>query len=97
MFNTASPVRVGKNCAIGMHVLFITGTHELGGRQRRAGAHRSSRVEVGDGVWIGARSMVLPGVSIGDGVVIAAGSVVVDDCDSDFLYGGVPAKKIRAL
>lgn len=97
MFNTASAVIVGENCAIGMDVLFITGTHDLGEHQRRAGDHRSEEIRIGNGVWIGARTTILPGVSVGDGAVIAAGSVVVADCDADFLYGGVPASRIRAL
>ena len=50
---------------------------------------------VGDGCWIGANSLIMPGVTIGNGVVIAAGSVVTKDCESDCLYGGVPAKKIK--
>lgn len=97
MFNTSSAITIGENCAIGMQVLFITGTHDLGGHHRRAGEHRSEEIEIGNGVWIGARTTVLPGVSVGDGAVVAAGSVVVADCDPDSLYGGVPAKKIRDL
>lgn len=38
-----------------------------------------------------------PNVTIGDGVVIGTGSVVTKDCDSNCLYAGVPARKIKSL
>lgn len=50
---------------------------------------------IGDGVWIGMRAMIMPGVKIGEGAVIAAGSVVVDDVPPYGIVGGVPAKEIR--
>lgn len=54
-----------------------------------------SNVTVGNDVWIGARVLVLDGVSIGDGAIIAAGSVVVKDVKAYEIVGGVPAKHIR--
>ncbi len=54
-----------------------------------------SGVCVGSDVWIGARSVLLPGTRIGNGAVIAAGSVVRDEVPSGAIYGGVPAKLIR--
>lgn len=54
-------------------------------------------VKICDEVWIGPKSVILKGVHIGEGSVIAAGSVVVSDVESNSLYGGVPAKKIRSL
>jgi len=47
---------------------------------------------IGDGAWIGARVIILPGVTVGAGAVIAAGSVVTSDCAPDSLYAGVPAQ-----
>ncbi len=55
------------------------------------------KTKVGNNVFIGANSSIMPGVTIGDNVVIAAGSVVARDCDSDSVYGGVPARKIKTL
>lgn len=54
-----------------------------------------SNVLVGNDVWIGARAMVLDGVTIGNGAIIAAGSVVVKDVKPYEIVGGVPAKHIR--
>lgn len=50
---------------------------------------------IGDGVWIGMRAMIMPGVKIGEGAVIAAGAVVTDDVEPYAVVAGVPAKKIR--
>ena len=51
-------------------------------------------VIIGSDVWLGAYSIVLPGVKIGDGAVIAAGSVVTKEVEPFTVVGGVPAKKI---
>lgn len=96
-FNTSSPITIGARCDIGTDVSFVTDSHEIRDHQRRAGANTSQPIFVGDGVWIGARAVILPGVKIGDGAVIAAGAVVTKDCTSDGLYGGVPARRLRVL
>jgi len=53
------------------------------------------QVIIGKYVWIGARAMILAGVSIGDGAVIAAGSVVTKDVPCGAVVGGNPAKVIK--
>ncbi|MGN0707580.1 MAG: CatB-related O-acetyltransferase [Faecalibacterium sp.] len=50
---------------------------------------------IGNDVWIGARVIVLAGVTIGDGAVIGAGSVVTKDVGSYEIWAGNPARKIR--
>jgi len=96
-FDTSARVTIGRSCDIGMQVMFCTGTHEFGASGRRAGHSVVGPIVVEDGVWIGARATILPGVTIGKGCVIAAGAVVSSDCESDGLYGGVPAKRIKDL
>jgi maltose O-acetyltransferase len=54
-------------------------------------------VTIADGCWIGARALILGGVTIGPGSVIAAGSVVVSDVPENVLAAGVPARARRAL
>lgn len=48
-----------------------------------------------DGVWIGMRAMIMPGVHIGEGAVIAANSVVIKDVMPYSIVGGHPAKMIK--
>ena len=52
-------------------------------------------VNIGEYVWVGARTIILPGVSIGRGVVIGAGSVVSSDIPDYAVVGGNPAKIIK--
>ena len=52
-------------------------------------------VNIGEYVWVGARNIILPGVSIGRGVVIGAGSVVSSDIPDYAVVGGNPAKIIK--
>jgi acetyltransferase-like isoleucine patch superfamily enzyme len=54
-------------------------------------------IKIGEGVWIGARATILPGVTIGAGSVVAAGSLVTKDMPANVLIAGVPAKVIREL
>lgn len=50
---------------------------------------------IGDGVWIGMRTMIMPGIQIGEGAVIAAGSIVTKDIAPYSIVGGNPAKEIK--
>lgn len=52
---------------------------------------------IGRGVWLGARVMVLKGVTIGDNTVVAANSVVTNDLPANILAGGSPARIIRPI
>lgn len=97
VFDALAPIAIGRRCDVAIGVTFITSTHELAGKHRRAGILTSRGIEVGHGCWLGANSTILPGVTIGDGVVVAAGSVVVHDCAPHGLYAGVPARRIRDL
>lgn len=90
-------VTIGKNVGIGHQVMICTSTHEMGPAERRAGAAYAKPVTIGDGVWIGARATILPGVTIGEGAIVAAGAVVAKDVASNTMVGGVPAKLIKTL
>lgn len=51
-------------------------------------------ISVGNNVFIGLNTIILPGVSIGNNVVIAAGAIVTRDLADNAVYGGNPAKQI---
>jgi acetyltransferase-like isoleucine patch superfamily enzyme len=55
------------------------------------------RIRVGNNVFIGYGSIILPNVDIGDNCIIAAGSVVTGNVSSDSVVGGVPAKFIKSI
>ena len=52
-------------------------------------------VKIGDDVWIGARAIILPGVTVGKGSIIGAGAVVTKDVPEYAVVGGNPAKVIK--
>lgn len=60
--------------------------------------HILQPVEIGDGVWLGAGSKVMPGVKIAPRIIVGAGAVVTKDLGKEgWLYAGVPAKPIKPL
>lgn len=92
-------ISIGQKVAVGPRAMILTSTHEIGPASWRAGQGVSvyRPVSVGDGTWIGAGAILLPGVSVGRGCVIAAGAVVVADCPDSTLWGGIPARQLRTL
>ena len=90
-------VEIGSNCDIGPSVEFITGSHEISFKTRRAGKGMASSIKIGDGTWVGARSTIIGGVNVGAGCVIAAGSVVVCDIPENTLVAGIPARIKKTL
>ena len=52
-------------------------------------------IKIGNDVWVGARAIILDGVSIGDGAIVGAGAVVTKNVPPYAVVGGVPAKVIR--
>ena len=55
------------------------------------------KIKVGNNVYIGSNSLILPGVVIGDNVVIGAGSVVTKSLKSGGVYAGNPARYIKSI
>lgn len=57
-----------------------------------SGKYRVEKTKLGDNVFLGANSIVMPGVTIGDNVIVGAGSVVTRNLESNAVYAGNPAK-----
>ena len=54
-------------------------------------------IDIGEDVWLGRNSIVLPGVTIGRGTLVAAGSIVTKSLPECVIAAGVPAKTIRDI
>lgn len=90
-------VKIGKWVRFAPNVAVITMNHNFESKDipiKQQGLIKEP-VIIGDDVWIGMNSVVLPGVTIGKGAVIAAGSIVTKDVDEYAIVGGVPAKLIK--
>lgn len=61
------------------------------------GLYPSKPVVLKKGCWVGARAILLPGVTVGENAVVGAGSVVTRDVPPRTLVGGSPARVLRAL
>jgi maltose O-acetyltransferase len=97
LFDLGAEIRIGNKVAIGHGVLVLTRSHEIGTSRQRAFTLITKPVNIGSGVWLGARSTILPGVTIGAGSIVAAGSVVHHDVAPNTLVAGVPARAIKQL
>lgn len=87
---------IGNNCLIGPDVVLINTNHGTNKNKLiRLQKNISADIIIGNDVWIGAKSVILPGVTIGDGAVVAAGSIVNKDVAPYTIVGGVPVKLLK--
>jgi len=91
-------ITLGDNVYITHDVEFVT--HDGGTllfRDKVPDLEITKPITVGNNVYIGIRSIIMPGVHIGNNVIIAAGSVVTKDIPDNGVYGGIPAKFIKPI
>ena len=92
-------VRLGDYVMIGPDVVFIYQFHKSDSLQIPMVLQGSLHFDpcvVEDDVWIGTRSIIMPGVRISKGAIIGAGSVVTKDVASYAVVAGSPARLIRS-
>jgi len=103
------PVTVGNYCSVGPEVMILCKTDHrtdrpatypvrslLTGSDTNMDAITRGPINIGHDVWIGARAVILSGVTIGNGAVIGAGAVVSRDIEPYSINVGVPTKKVRS-
>ncbi|HEY4324216.1 MAG TPA: acyltransferase [Mucilaginibacter sp.] len=91
-------ITLGNNVHITRDVIFIC--HDGGTllfRDSIPDLEITAPINVGSNVYIGVRSIILPGVKIGNNCIIAAGSVVSKEVKDNTVVGGVPAKFIKSI
>lgn len=108
LFKVTDRVTIGKYCSFANGVLIIaSGEHNYSAISNfpfyahylnhgsDIDTFSKGHITIGNDVWVGAKALILSGVSIGDGAVVAAGAVVTKDIPPYAIVGGVPAKIIK--
>ena len=80
-----------------LNVSIYTAGHPIHPDSRNSGYEYGIPVTIGNNVWIGGNSVILPGVTIGNNVVIGAGSVVTKDIPNNRIAAGNPCRIIREI
>lgn len=94
-FEGHGPISIGRDCFVGPEVMILTSIHEIAADGQVAREPSYREVRVGDRCWLGARALIMPGVTVADETIIAAGAVVTKDCEPGAVYAGVPARRVR--
>ena len=100
VFLDCNCISIGNNCGIGPGVHIYTVSHPVNAKERLAENSSfwksyTAPVTIGDNVWIGGSSVILPGITIGDNTTIGAGSVVTKSIPENCVAVGNPCKIIR--
>lgn len=90
-------VRIGNNVQIAPNVAIYTAGHPIHPDSRNSGYEYGIDIEIGDNVWIGGNTCIMPGVKIDKNVVIGGGSVVTKDIPDNMIAVGNPCKVIREI
>jgi virginiamycin A acetyltransferase len=102
-----NPVSIGKYCSLAPDVILWEPLHDMNrlssyyvfatlfGESWDRDVISKGPIKIGNDVWIGARAIVVSGVSIGDGAVIGAGSVVTSDVPPYAIVVGMPGRVLK--
>ncbi|NNF98289.1 MAG: acyltransferase [Desulfobacteraceae bacterium] len=85
-------IKIGHNLRMGPGVGLISSNHNLNNYDTHT---HDAPIRIGNNVWIGMNSVILPGVIIGNNVMIGANSVVTDEVGSNLIVAGNPLRIIR--
>jgi maltose O-acetyltransferase len=97
LLDLGAHIDIGDNVAFGHQVIVLTTTHEVGQSNRRASTLLKKPVKISSGAWLGARCIILPGITVGEGAIVAAGAVVTRDVPPNTMVAGMPARVIKSL
>lgn len=87
-------IEIGNNVTFAPEVYLLA--HDAS-TDRMVGYTRIGKVKIKDNVFIGARAIIMPGITVGENAIVAAGSVVVKDVEPNTIVGGNPAKFIMSI
>lgn len=89
----AGGITIDEGCEIGPQVTIVTTNHDFDDHV----VLKCKSVHLCKDVWIGARALILPGVTVGENSIIAGGAVVTKDVPPNTVVGGNPARVLKEL
>ncbi len=90
-------VKIGDNVKFGPNVQVYAATHPINPEERMSGKEMAYPITIGNNVWIGGSSIILPGVTIGNNSVIGAGSIVTKNIPENVVAVGNPCRVLRPI
>ena len=90
-------IYVGDKVMFGPNVTIATANHPIDAELRGRGLQYNKDVVIGENTWIGANTVIVPGVTIGKNCVIGAGSIVTKDIPDDVVAVGNPCRVLRKV
>ena len=86
-------IEIEDDVMIGPGASLLTANHDLYDHQ----VLLCGKVTIKKNAWIGAKAMILPGVTVGENAIVAGGSVVTKDVEPNTVVGGNPARVLKYL
>lgn len=85
-------VKIGNNVCISQGALLLTGNHDY---TLSTFNYRNGPITIEDGAWIGAKTVVCPGIKVKSHAILTVGSIATKNLEAYGIYQGNPAQKIR--
>jgi putative colanic acid biosynthesis acetyltransferase WcaF len=85
-------VTIGANSCLSQGAMLLTGNHNF---KKSTFDLIASEIELEEGVWIGAKAIVCPGILCKSHSILTVASVATSNMESDGIYQGNPAKKVK--
>ena len=97
--DAAGGIEIGDNVSIAHNCSLVSFEHTWEKLETpiKYNPTKLNSIKIGNDVWLGCGIRVLAGTVIEDRVIVAAGAVVKGTLESGYLYGGIPAKKLKKL
>ncbi|MCA9251503.1 MAG: acyltransferase [Phycisphaerales bacterium] len=88
-------IKLGNGVMLGPNTVLSSTNHTRIDGSYRFGQGVTDPIEIQDGAWTGALSVITAGTTIGCGAAVAAGSVVTKNVPAHSIVGGVPARVLK--
>jgi len=86
-----APIEIGADATVAQEAYLCTGTHDFASPRLSL---QTAPIRIGRGAFVGARSIILPGLTLGEGCVVGAAAVVTRDVAPYAIVAGNPARQI---